>query len=117
MEENLIKVYVKVDTNNVITNINSDIFITDTESWTQIDEGRGDSYAHAQSSYLDKVLMDDSGNYNYKLVNGEIILRTDIEKIDLDKLKQSKLENISLACRNAIYGGFTSTAYKGIEKT
>ncbi|MDR3596958.1 hypothetical protein [Clostridium sp.] len=61
MEENLIQVYVKVDDNNIITDINSSIFIQDLTDYIQIDEGNGDKYSHAQGNYLEKGLFDDKG--------------------------------------------------------
>lgn len=83
MEENLIKVYVKLDSNNCITQIDSSIFIQDTIGWTQIDEGNGDKYAHAQGNYLKKGLVDSNGKYNYKLADGNIVELTDAEKVTL----------------------------------
>lgn len=67
MDEEKIKVYVKVNENNEIIDVNSEIFISDLTGWTKIDEGYGDKYAHAQSQYFDKPLMDIEGNYNYHL--------------------------------------------------
>ena len=67
------KVYIKIDENNNIIDINSDIFIEDTEGWIFIDDGYGDKYDHAQSSYLDKPLINEDGTYNYKFINDEII--------------------------------------------
>lgn len=64
-----IKVYIKTDSNKVITEINSSIFIRDSTEWIQIDEGYGDKYAHAQSQYLKKGLTDEKGRYNYKWEN------------------------------------------------
>lgn len=83
MEENLIKVYIQIESNNVITSINSSVFITDATGWTQIDEGIGDKYSHAQGNYLDKGLMDSNGKYNYKLVDGKPVELTDAEKASL----------------------------------
>lgn len=82
MEENLIKVYVKVDINNVIIEIDSIIFIEDLTGWIQIDEGKGDKYAHAQGGYFpqEKPLMDTQFKYNYKLIDGKVIERTEEEK-------------------------------------
>jgi len=81
MEEN-IKVYVKVDSNNVIKEINSSIFIQDLTGWIQIDEGQGDKYAHAQGNYFprDKGVIDMQGKYNYKLVDGNVIELAEEEK-------------------------------------
>lgn len=63
MEEN-IKVYVKVDSNNVITQVDSSIFLFNVEDWVKIDEGQGDKFSHAQGNYLDKPLVDMQGKYN-----------------------------------------------------
>lgn len=77
-----IKVYVKVDENNVIVAINSAIFLDDHTEWIEIDEGIGDKYAHAQGHYLEKGLMDDAGIYNYKYIDSLVEL-TEEEKADL----------------------------------
>lgn len=72
-------VYVKADSNGVITAINSSAFIS-VEGWTEIDHGSGDKYHHAQGNYLEAGLTDGDGLYNYKLVDGVPALRTDEEK-------------------------------------
>lgn len=53
IEEQLIGVYVKVNEEGYITDVNSDIFIKDFTGWQKIDEGLGDRYAHAQSQYFE----------------------------------------------------------------
>ena len=65
--EQPIKVYVKINTNNEIIEVGSSIFIKDLTDWHEIDAGFGDKYAHAQSQYFDKPLMNENGTYNYKL--------------------------------------------------
>lgn len=65
-----IKVYVKVNSNNEIIEINSSIFIKDITGWIEIDSGYGENYIHAQSQYFDKPLINDDGKYNYKYENG-----------------------------------------------
>lgn len=80
MDENTYKVYVKASENGVITAINSSAFLTDTSGWTEIDEGSGDKFHHAQNHYLDKPVFDDNGICNFKLVNGKPILRTEEDK-------------------------------------
>lgn len=70
--EQPIKVYVKVNDKNEIVEINSDIFIQDITGWIEIDSGFGDKYAHSQSQYFDKPLVDDEGNYNYKYENKKV---------------------------------------------
>ena len=77
--ESKIKVYVKLDENKVITQINSSIFLKDTADWVEIDEGSGDRYAHCQSNYLEKGLIDRNGKFNYKFDN-ELVELTDEEK-------------------------------------
>lgn len=80
MEENISKVYVKTDISGNITAINSSDFLSDITDWVLIDEGTGDKYRHAQNNYLDKPLTDENGIYNYKLVNGAVIERTNEDK-------------------------------------
>ena len=69
-EQNKIGVYVKLNSNNEIIAVNSDIFIKDISNWIKIDEGYGDKFAHAQSQYFDKPLINEDGTYNYKLNRG-----------------------------------------------
>lgn len=71
--EQPIKVYIKVNSNNEIIDINSEIFITDLTNWIEIDSGFGDTFSHAQSQYFEKGLTDDEGRRNYKYENGEIV--------------------------------------------
>lgn len=91
MDEN-IKVYVKVDSNNVVIQVDSSIFLFDIEGWIKIDEGQGDKFSHAQGNYLDKPLMDMQGKYNYKLEDGKIIELTEEEK---EKLFPTKAQEPS----------------------
>lgn len=98
MEENTIKVYIKTNENNIITDINSSIFLNSIEGYTQIDEGSGDKYAHAQCNYLEKSLVDESSRFNYKFEDGKILELTEEEKIVLFKKPEvapSKQEEIN----------------------
>lgn len=72
--ENEYKVYVSLQ-DGYITSINSEIFLSQEEmsTMTEIDQGQGDKYAHAQSQYLDKELVDEHGRYNYKYVEGKVV--------------------------------------------
>lgn len=72
--ENEYKVYVSLQ-NGYITSINSDIFLSEEEMsiMTEIDQGKGDKYAHAQGLYLEKGLVDEHGRYNYKYVDGKVV--------------------------------------------
>lgn len=72
-------VYVRTDSGGIITDINSSAFV-DGASWIEIDRGEGDKYHHAQGHYLEHGLADADGLYNYKLVGGVPVLRSDEEK-------------------------------------
>ena len=75
------KVYVSLQ-DGYITSINSEIFLSQEEIQTmaEIDKGQGDKYAHAQSQYLDKELVDEHGRYNYKYVEGKVVEATEGDK-------------------------------------
>ena len=75
------KVYVSLS-NGYITSINSEIFLAKEEmsTMTEIDKGPGDKYAHAQSQYLEKGLVDEHGRYNYKFVEGKVVEVAEAEK-------------------------------------
>ena len=76
MEENKISVYIKTDSDGNITDINSDIFIEDTENWIKIDEGTGDKYAHAQGNYFSESVITENGIYRYKYIDNEVVEKT-----------------------------------------
>lgn len=82
------KVYVSLS-NGYITSINSEIFLSEEEmsTMTEIDKGQGDKYAHAQSQYLDKELVDEHGRYNYKFVEGKVIEVVETEKQTIEEPK------------------------------
>lgn len=74
MEDKKIGVYIKLNNNKEIVDINSDIFIKDFTDWIKIDEGNGDKYAHAQSQYFENSLVNQlSDKYNYKYENKKVI--------------------------------------------
>ncbi|VDG74719.1 phage protein [Clostridium carnis] len=85
LEQNKYKVYIKIDENKCITNVESSLTLTDTSDYIQIDEGTGDKYSHAQGNYFprDKPLRDSQGRCNYKYVNNEVVELTDEEKENL----------------------------------
>lgn len=86
--ENEYKVYVSLQ-DGYITSINSEIFLSEEEmsTMTEIDRGQGDKYAHAQSQYLDKELVDEHGRYNYKYVEGKVIEVAEAEKPTIEEPK------------------------------
>ena len=97
MEEN-IKVYVKVDSNNVITQVDSSIFLFNVEGWIKIDEGQGDKYTHAQGNYFPKELplRDEQFRYNYKLVDNKSVELTEEEKEKLFPTKPTQKTELEI---------------------
>lgn len=95
----MVKVYINKDLENNITSINSEIFLSEEEMSTmeEIDKGKGDRYAHAQSQYLEKGLVDELGRYNYKYVEGKLIEVAEADKPTIEEPKpvpteQDKIE-------------------------
>lgn len=66
LDDRKVGVYVKTNEDGFITEVNSDLFIENLDGWQKIDEGEGDRFVHAQSSYFDEPLIDLFGNYRYK---------------------------------------------------
>ena len=83
------KVYVSLQ-DGYITSINSEIFLSQEEiqTMTEIDKGQGDKYAHAQSQYLEKGLVDENGRYNYKYVEGKVVEVVEKEKPTIKEPEQ-----------------------------
>lgn len=73
------RVYIKTDSNNNVTAVNSSIFLSDLTGWIYIDEGYGDKYAHAQGNYFDKPIMTDGGIYRYKYIDNAVDEKTEEE--------------------------------------
>ena len=87
------KVYVSLQ-DGYITSINSDIFLSEEEiqTMTEIDQGQGDKYAHAQSQYLEKGLVDKQGRYNYKFVSGKVVEIAEEDKPTIEEPKAEPTE-------------------------
>lgn len=83
------KVYVSLQ-DGYITSINSEIFLSEEEikAMTEIDQGKGDKYAHAKSQYLEKGLVDKQGRYNYKFVEGKVVEVAEAEKPTIKEPEQ-----------------------------
>lgn len=83
------KVYVSLQ-DGYITSINSNIFLSQEEiqTMTEIDKGQGDKYAHAQSQYLDKELVDEHGRYNYKFLEGKVVEIAEADKPTIKEPEQ-----------------------------
>lgn len=101
------RVYIKIDNENKITDINSEVFISDTSDWIEIDNGEGDKYSHASGNYLPKPITTEEGYYRYKYENGNIVERSE-EEINNDAfsdiIAQKKFE-LSVECEKAIIAG------------
>lgn len=79
------KVYIELNSDNDITSINSELFLSQEEkaNMNLIDEGEGDKYVHAQGQYLEKGLIDEHGRYNYKFAEGKIVEISEDEKSEI----------------------------------
>ena len=101
------RVYIKTDDKNRVTAISSEIFISDTTGWTEIDRGDGDRYVHAQGNYLPKPLTTSEGYYRYKYDNGNVVERSE-DEINSDAfpdiISQKKAE-LSAECEKFIVAG------------
>ena len=103
----MIGVYVKINADNTVTDINSNIFISDLSEWIKIDEGIGDRFAHAQGSYLPKPLTTSEGYYRYKYDNGNVIERSE-DEINSDAFPDiiaQKKSELSAECEKVIVAG------------
>lgn len=76
-------VYVKTDDENRITDINSSVFLRNTDGWTEIDSGYADKYHHAHGNYFPTSIRDERGICRYKLADGKPAPRTQ-EEMDAD---------------------------------
>lgn len=76
-------VYVQTDEQGRIIAVNSSAFVS--ADWgTEIDQGYGDQYHHAQGNYLPQPIYTDDGIPRYKLEEGEAVERTE-EEIEVDR--------------------------------
>ena len=101
------KVYIKTDDKNRVTAISSEIFISDTTGWVEIDRGDGDRYVHAQGNYFPKPLTTPEGYYRYKYDNGHVIERSE-DEINSDAFPDiisQKKNELSAECEKAIIAG------------
>ncbi len=110
MEENIYKVYIKIDSNNYIVAVAGGQYPPkDLTNWTEIDEGTSyPKYAHPSGNYFEKPLINDNGCHNYVYKNEQIRETTEEEKqIEFDsfpapqptkaELIQQQLDAILLA--------------------
>ena len=92
--EDIIKVYVKLDSNKSIIEINSSVFLTDITEFTEIDTSESkenrDKYVHAQNNYLEKGVFDKQGRPNFKYVDNKVQELTEEEKEKLYPVTQEQ---------------------------
>lgn len=76
-------VYVQTDEQGRITAVNSSAFVG--ADWgTEIDQGYGDQYHHAQGNYFPQPIYTEDGIPRYKLEEGQAVERTE-EEIAADR--------------------------------
>ena len=76
-------VSVKTDEKACIVAVNSSAFVP--AGWgTEIDQGIGDRYHHAQGNYFDQPIYTEDGIPRYKLQDGKAVERTE-EEIQADR--------------------------------
>ena len=85
-------VYVRVNSQNSIVEVNSDNFITPDDSWIKIDEGYGDKYCLAQGNYFPTPITNMDGTFNYNLVNGKPVERSNYDKAPEDQERANYIE-------------------------
>lgn len=110
------KVYVSLQ-DGYITSINSNIFLSEEEmsTMTEIDQGQGDKYAHAQSQYLEKGLVDEQGRYNYKCVNGKVVEVAEADKPKVVDSKQQATAQDKIEAQVMYTALMTDTLLEGSE--
>ena len=79
----LYHVYAQTDEAGRITAVNSSAFV-DLDWGTEIDQGFGDQYHHAQGNYFPRPIYTEDGIPRYKLVDGQAVERTE-EEISADR--------------------------------
>ena len=83
-------VYIQTDEAGRITAVNSSAFVG--EDWgTEIDQGYGDKYHHAQGNYFPRPIYTEDGIPRYKLTDGQTVERTQ-EEIAADRAARPEPE-------------------------
>lgn len=86
-------VYVKTDSKNRITAVNSSVFLHDATGWIEIDHGYGDRYHHAQGNYFNPPLHNERGFFRYKLIDGVVLERAP-EELEADHVNMEQAETV-----------------------
>lgn len=83
------RVYIRVNENDFIVQIEGECSLSNLGDLNapdvhKIDEGEGERFYHAQGRYLDKPILDfETGCYNYKYIDGEVVEVTAEEKAEI----------------------------------
>lgn len=104
----MVKVYIKTNDKNEIIEINSSIFIDNTNAYILVDEGDGDKYVHAQSNYLQKSLFNKLGKPNFRYENETIIQNenTDEDFIESNNpTQEERIQALESAMLEMVLGG------------
>jgi len=93
------RVFIRVDENNYIVQIEGECSLSNLGDLTapniyKIDEGDNPDFYHAQGRYLAKPILDmESGCYNYKYIDGEVVEVTAEEKASIIANRPTVLTN------------------------
>lgn len=71
------KIYARLDENDIVIKIFSDVFETALDTDVLIEEGFKDYHAHVHLKYQ---VMDEQGRYNYKYLDNSLVTITEEEK-------------------------------------
>ena len=104
--EKTYSVFVRVDADSYLTDIDSDAFITDPSNWFKVDEGRGELYKYARVNYCPAGLVSD-GFRNYRLVDGVVVYAPQIDPPE-DHNELSPTEQFFVASRKYEVGELIS---------
>ena len=87
------KIYARLNEDNIVVKLFSNVFETPLETDLMVEEGNEDYHAHVHLKYQ---LMDMNGDYNYKFENEKMVELTDEEKAQLfpkvEPVKEPTLE-------------------------
>lgn len=85
MAQDTYKVYARIDgAGNIIEPPNSSAFLSDITGWTEIDEGTGDKYHHAQGNYFPVGLTTEDGIFRYCWDGTQVVIWAE-EEIAADR--------------------------------
>lgn len=104
--EKTYSVFVRINADGYVVEIDSDAFITDLSNWLKVDEGRGELYKYCRVNYCPKGLR--SGEFfNYKLIDGAVVYAPQIEPAE-DHNELAPTEQFFVASRRYEVGELVS---------